>query len=90
MSNDLPSSGGLRPIPWPGKPGVIAANGDSWVPYPWSLETAGQLFKDLIGRKLRVSSGPVSMEIDPGRVTILVDDKGVIRDMYVDPDRPTI
>lgn len=78
-------------VPWPSGPGKIRkAAGDSWVPWPFSGEPVEHLIKDLIGRKLRVSSGVVTTEIDPGRVTILTDSDGVIRDIYVDPDKPKI
>lgn len=47
------------------------------------------LLSDLVGRKLRVSSGVVTTEIDPGRVTILVEEgTHRITDMWVDPDLP--
>ncbi len=67
----------------------VPKSGDSWVPYPWSLRESSKGVKELIGRKVRLSSGPVSMEIDPGRVTIIVDANSIIRDIYIDQDRPT-
>lgn len=84
-------SGGLG-IPWPLKAGEVAKDNRP-VPWPWALATKedlSRLLGELIGRPLRVSSGPVPQDVVPGRLTILTDANGRIKDLYVDPGLPTI
>lgn len=78
-------------IPWPLKAGTLT-NDNRPVPWPWAVssENIALLLSDLVGRQLRVSSGSVSQEVVPGRVTILTNEAGHIVDIYVDPGRPSI
>jgi len=78
-------------IPWPLKAGTLV-NDNRPVIWPWAIsrENVALLLGDLVGRALRVSSGPVSQEVVPGRVTVLTNEAGQIVDIYVDPDGPLI
>lgn len=72
---------------WPWRSGMVSRNaGIRSLPIPVHPEVLAFLLGDLVGRKLRVSPGPVATESEPGRVTILVDQEGRIADMWIDPD----
>lgn len=79
-------------IPWPLKAGEVVKDNRP-IPWPWSLATKedlSRLLAELIGRQVRVSSGSVPQDVVPGRLTILTDANGRIKDLYVDPGLPTI
>jgi hypothetical protein len=74
--------------PWPWRSGLVTrTEGLRSLPIPIHSDAVIFLLGDLVGRKLRVSSMPVTMEADPGRVTIRTDKDGRIVDIWVDPDR---
>lgn len=76
-------------IVYPWKQGMLKGIRDiGLLPIPFDPQVMF-LLSDLVGRKLRVSTGVVTMEIDPGRVTILVEEgTNRIMDIWVDPDLP--
>lgn len=75
-------------ISWPSEEEMSGPGDDRPVPWPWTLKYSVWALKDLIGRKARVSRGPVTQEIVPGRVTVIIDDEDRIVNIYVDPDLP--
>ena len=76
--------------PWPWKQGMLKDKSDiGLLPIPIDPKAVMFLLADLVGRRLRVSSGVVTMDIDPGRVTIIVEEgTNRIVDIWVDPDLP--
>ena len=88
-TKDQPLGPGDTPIfPWPTKVGEVSANADDrWIPWPFTKEATTKLLAEFIGRKVRVSNGPVTQETEPGRITILTDAEGRIVDIYMDPER---
>lgn len=73
-------------FPWPWHSGLVSRTDLASLSIPIHSQVVTFLLGDLIGRKLRVASGPVSADREPGRVTILMDAAGRITDMWVDPD----
>lgn len=73
-------------FPWPWRSGQVSRTDLGSLAIPIHPPVVSFLLGDLIGRKLRVASGPVSADRDPGRVTILTDGAGRITDMWVDPE----
>ena len=69
---------------------VMVNDDDRMIPWPWSVKTIPNSIKDLIGRKVRiVSSGDaVTMEYQPGRVTIYVTEDKRINDIQIESDKP--
>ncbi|OZI61917.1 hypothetical protein CAL28_22005 [Bordetella genomosp. 11] len=72
--------------PWPWHSGQVSRTDLGSLSIPIHAPVVTFLLGDLIGRALRISSGPVSADREPGRVTILTDAAGRITDMWVDPD----
>ncbi|OZI19880.1 hypothetical protein CAL26_20170 [Bordetella genomosp. 9] len=73
-------------FPWPSQSGQVSRTDLGSLPIPIHSQVVTFLLGDLIGRKLRVAAGPVPVDREPGRVTILMDATGRITDMWVDPD----
>ncbi|ANN68153.1 hypothetical protein [Bordetella bronchialis] len=73
-------------FPWPASSGQVSRTDLGSLAIPIHTQVVTFLLGDLIGRKLRVASGPVTVDREPGRVTILTDAAGRITDMWVDPD----
>jgi hypothetical protein len=53
------------------------------VPFPLSVNSVPQTVKDLIGRQCRVikSGDPITMDYNPNRVNIILDEKSRIKDI---------
>ena len=81
MGGESDNSGGSHPWPWSKK-------GDDWTPWPVSHSTG---VGELIGKKCRVvrEGDHVTGDIEPGRVTILINQHGRIVEIYEDPALPT-
>ncbi|RAS34069.1 hypothetical protein SAMN02745903_00192 [Pseudomonas sp. URMO17WK12:I5] len=71
--------------PWP------FARETDYTPWPISKALGPAVLSDLIGSKCRLVhlSDRVTEDIVPGRITILVDDKDRIIEIYKDPSLPT-
>lgn len=61
-------------------------------PVPFPLSGVPTTIKDLIGRKCRVvrAGDAVTEKIEPGRITIFLNESGCIIDLYLDPDNSVI
>ncbi len=92
MLDSAPAGGGDGggDHPWPWKQGTVATSSDQR-PDPWlsTKESIQFALKDLIGRPLRISHGPVTHEIVSRRVTIMLDDNSRIQDIWLDPELPS-
>ncbi|MNP19042.1 hypothetical protein D3C76_1115520 [compost metagenome] len=73
-------------IVWP-----WAKDDDDWTPWPISRKLGADAVRALIGHKCRMVriGEQVTGEIEPGRITILLDEHGRIQEIYKDPELPT-
>jgi hypothetical protein len=74
-------------FPWPWKSGQVSRTELGSLSIPIHPQVVTFLLGGLIGRKLRLVVGPVANGLEPGRVTIQIDQDGRIVDMWVDPDQ---
>lgn len=73
---------------------------DRWVPWPlgdnrpvpFPLSGIPNTINDLIGKKCRfVKLGDrATTELEPGRITIILDESSRIHSLYIDPPSPTV
>lgn len=61
-------------------------------PVPFPLSGIPMTIKELIGRKCQVVrvGDSVTQEIEPGRITILLNEHGRILNLYLDPDNSDV
>lgn len=85
LNVDVPGPGD-EGVPWPLRRAEATLDDHRPVTWSWALELVGFTLRDLVGRRLRVSTGMHTQDIDPGRVTVVIDDDERIRDIWVDPE----